>query len=268
MRIRPLALFAGLYLVFLYAPIILLPIFAFNDGTVVAFPLRGFTTQWFGELTRIPALHAATLNSLIIACSVAVLATCLGLFAARAATRYNFPLKGGIMGFIMLPLVLPEVIVAISLLVVLMQLGIQTSIFTIILGHTLLCMPFSIAILQGSFAGLDPSLEEAAVDLGENRAGAFRLVILPLVVPGIIASLLICFIISLDEFIIAFFLSGNEPTLPVYLWGLLRFPAQLPVVMALGTILVLLSIVLLVVADGLRRRGLRKAGQKDAGGFL
>ncbi|MEX3015200.1 ABC transporter permease [Gymnodinialimonas hymeniacidonis] len=268
MRIRPLGIFAVLYLVFLYAPIVLLPIFAFNDGTVIAFPLRGFTWGWFAELANIPALHEATLNSLIIASSVAVLATCLGMFAARAATRYNFPLKGGIMGFIMLPLVLPEVIVAISLLVVLMQLGLETSIFTIILGHTLLCMPFAIAILQGSFAGLDQSLEEAAVDLGETRAGAFRLVILPLVVPGIIASLLICFIISLDEFIIAFFLSGNEPTLPVYLWGQLRFPARLPVVMALGTILVALSIVLLIVADLFRRRGLRKMGQQDAGGFL
>jgi spermidine/putrescine transport system permease protein len=268
MKLRPLGVFAVFYLLFLYAPILLLPLFAFNDGTVIAFPLRGFTFDWFAELARIPALHEATLNSLIIACSVAVLATCLGLFAARAATRYAFPFKAGIMGFIMLPLVLPEVIVAISLLVVLMQLGIETSIFTIILGHTLLCMPFAIAILQGSFSGLDRSLEEAAVDLGETRMGAFRLVILPLVAPGIVASLLICFIISLDEFIIAFFLSGNEPTLPVYLWGQLRFPARLPVVMALGTILVALSVVLLIVADGFRRRGLRRAGQETSGGFL
>ncbi|MEJ6394970.1 ABC transporter permease [Gymnodinialimonas sp. 2305UL16-5] len=268
MRMRPLALFAGLYLLFLYAPIILLPLFAFNDGTVIAFPLQGFTTRWFIDLANTPDLREATGNSLIIACSVAVLATCLGLFAARAATRYTFPLKGGIMGFIMLPLVLPEVIVAISLLVTLSQLGLTTSIYTIILGHTLLCMPFAIAILQGSFSGLDQSLEEAAMDLGETRTGAFFAVILPLVVPGIIASLLICFIISLDEFIIAFFLSGNEPTLPVYLWGQLRFPARLPIVMALGTILVALSILLLVVANALRRYGLRRSGQDDSGGFL
>lgn len=268
MRVSGLGIFAVLYLIFLYAPIILLPIFAFNDGTIIAFPLQGFTTGWFAELRTIPALHQATVNSLIIAVSVAVLSTCLGLFAARAATRYEFPLKVGIMGFIMLPLVLPEVIVAISLLVVLMQLGLNTSIYTIIAGHTLLCMPFAIAILQGSFSGLDQSLEEAAVDLGETRAGAFRLIILPLVTPGIIASLLICFIISLDEFIIAFFLSGNEPTLPVYLWGQLRFPARLPVVMALGTLLVGLSILLLIVADIFRRRGLRRVGQSDAGGFL
>jgi spermidine/putrescine transport system permease protein len=263
-----LRLYTLLYLVFLYAPILLLPIFAFNDGTVIAFPLQGFTLQWFAALLDTPALHRATVNSLIIAGSVAVFATVLGLFAARAATRYRFPAKAGIVGFIMLPLVLPEVIVAISLLLVLMQLGLDPGTWSIIAGHTLICTPFAIAILQGSFANMDQSLEEAAIDLGETPWSTFRLVTFPLVMPGIIASLLICFTISLDEFIIAFFLSGNQPTLPVYLWGQLRFPARLPVVMALGTILVLLSVALLVVAEAARRRGLRRAGVKDKGGFL
>lgn len=268
MKARPLVLFTLVYLLVLYAPILLLPIFAFNDGTVIAFPLQGFTLEWFGLLLETPALHDATRNSLIIAVSTAILATCLGLFAARAITRYRFPAKGGITAFIMLPLVLPEVIVAISLLVVLIQLGLDSGIWSIILGHTLLCMPFAIAVLQGSFSNLDQSLEEAAIDLGETPVSTFRLITLPLVAPGIVASLLICFTISLDEFIIAFFLSGNAPTLPVYLWGQLRFPARLPMIMALGTILVILSIVLLVIAESFRRRGLKRAGVKDSGGFL
>jgi spermidine/putrescine transport system permease protein len=268
MKARPLVLFTLVYLLVLYAPILLLPIFAFNDGTVIAFPLQGFTLEWFGLLLETPALHDATRNSLIIAVSTAILATCLGLFAARAITRYRFPAKGGITAFIMLPLVLPEVIVAISLLVVLIQLGLDSGIWSIILGHTLLCMPFAIAVLQGSFSNLDQSLEEAAIDLGETPVSTFRLITLPLVAPGIVASLLICFTISLDEFIIAFFLSGNAPTLPVYLWGQLRFPARLPMIMALGTILVILSIILLVIAESFRRRGLKRAGVKDSGGFL
>jgi spermidine/putrescine transport system permease protein len=268
MKGRGLHVYAVLYLVFLYAPIILLPVFAFNDGTIIAFPLQGFTFDWFRALATTPALHEATLNSLFIAVTTAVFATCLGLFAARAATRYSFPGKAPIVGFIMLPLVLPEIIVAISLLVIMLQLGLSLSLWTIIAGHTLICVPFSIAILQGSFANMDRSLEEAAVDLGETPLSTFRLVTLPLVMPGIIASLLICFTISLDEFIIAFFLSGNEPTLPVYLWGQLRFPARLPVIMALGTILVLLSVVLLITAEFFRRRGLRRAGLPDSGGFL
>ena len=268
MRVNALAVFTVLYLLVLYAPIVLLPMFAFNAGTVIAFPLQGFTLEWFAALLNTPALHEATLNSLIIAISTAVLSTILGLFAARAATRYGFPGKGGIVGFIMLPLVLPEVIVAISLLIVLMQLGLTSGTWSIIAGHTLICTPFAIAILQGSFSNMDKSLEEAAIDLGETPWSTFRLITLPLVSPGIIASLLICFTISLDEFIIAFFLSGNEPTLPVYLWGQLRFPARLPVVMALGTILVLLSVALLIVAETFRRRGLKRVGLKDTGGFL
>jgi spermidine/putrescine transport system permease protein len=266
---RGLYIYALAYLVFLYAPIALLPIFAFNDSTIIAFPLKGFTLEWFGELTKIEALHNAVGTSLFIAIVTATISTVLAIFAARAGTRFRFPGKGGIMGLIMLPLVLPEIIVAVSLLVVIIQIfGMNLSSWTVIAAHTLMFTPFCIAILNSSFNNLDASLEEAAVDLGETPASTFRLITLPLVMPGIIASLLITFTCSLDEFIIAFFLSGTEPTLPVYIWGLLRFPQRLPVVMALGTILVALSICLLIVAEYFRRRGVARAGQEDTGGFL
>ena len=104
--------------VFLYAPIALLPLFAFNDGQVIAFPLQGFSTQWFAELRTTTALHDAVRNSLFIAFTTAIFSTLLGVCAARAGAMAHFPGKGGIMGFIMLPLVLPEIIVAVSLLVV------------------------------------------------------------------------------------------------------------------------------------------------------
>ena len=257
-----------LYLIFLYAPIVLLPIFAFNNSTIIAFPLSGFTTGWFKELATIPALHDAVKNSLIIAVSTAILSTCLGIFAARASTRYDFPGKGPIVGFIMLPLVLPEIIVAVSLLVVLLGIGVNLSAWTVILGHVLICTPFSIAILNSAFQSLDKSLEEAAYDLGETKWSTFRLITLPLIMPGIISSLLISFTISLDEFIIAFFLTGTQPTLPVYIWSQLRFPTKLPSIMALGTILVALSITLLIIAEYFRRRGIARAGGKESGGIL
>ncbi len=269
MKGRGLFFYAGIYLLFLYAPIILLPIFAFNDSTIIAFPLSGFTTGWFAELATIDALHDAVRNSLFIAVLTAIFSTLLGLCAARAATRYRFPARGGLMTLIMTPLVLPEIIVAVSLLVVMVQLlDLRLSSWTVIAAHTLICTPFCIAILNSSFQNLDASLEEAAIDLGESRFSTFRLVTLPLVMPGIIAALLISFTISLDEFIIAFFLTGSEPTLPVYIWGLLRFPQRLPAVMALGTILVALSILLLIVAEYFRRRGVARAGKEDSGGFL
>jgi spermidine/putrescine transport system permease protein len=115
---------------------------------------------------------------------------------------------------------------------------------------------------------LDNSLEEAAYDLGETPFSAFRLVILPLVLPGIVSSLLICYTISLDEFIISNFLGGSTKVLSVYIYGQFRFPARVPSMLALGTILVLASICLLSIAEYFRRRGIAKAGGKDTGGFL
>jgi spermidine/putrescine transport system permease protein len=169
---------------------------------------------------------------------------------------------------IMLPLVLPEIILAIALLVVLLGIGIPLSIYTVILGHVLVCTPFSIAVLTAAFQSLDKSLEEAAYDLGETPVSTFRLIILPLVTPGIISSLLMTFTISLDEFLMAFFLAGTEPTLPVYIFSQFRFPKSVPVVLALGTVLVVASIILLTIAEYFRRRGIAKTGGKDTGGFL
>ena len=265
---RGLQAYAVLYLLFLYAPILLLPIFAFNSGTIIAFPLQGFTTEWFAQMWGNATLRRALTNSLTIAVSASVLATCLGVFAARASTRFSFPGRGGMMGFIMLPMVLPEIIVAMSLLVVLLGMGVQLSLLTVILGHALICMPYAIAILSTAFSSLDRSLEEAAFDLGETKWGAFRLITLPLVMPGIISSLLISFTISLDEFIIAFFLAGNEPTLPTYIFSQLRFPRSIPVIMALGTVLVILSVVLLAIGEYFRRRGNARIGGAPTGGLL
>ncbi len=263
-----LTIYAVAYLIFLYAPIFLLPVFAFNNGTIIAFPLQGFTFGWFERMWNDRPMWNALQNSLLVSGSVSIIATCLGLLAARASTRFGFPGKGPVMGLIMLPLVMPEMIVAMSLLVVLLAVGVKLSIFTVILGHVLLTTPFAVAILSSAFQSLDRSLEEAAFDLGETPASAFRLIILPLVMPGIISSLLICFTISLDEFIVAYFLAGTETLLSVYIYGQFRFPANVPAVMALGTVLVALSVVLLSIAEIYRRRGIARAGGKDTGGFL
>jgi spermidine/putrescine transport system permease protein len=268
MKFSWLRVYSLLYLVFLFAPVFLLPLFAFNEGTVIAFPLQGFSLKWFASLLDNDALQEAVRNSLIIAVIVSVVSTTLGIFAARASTRYDFPGKGAMVGFIMLPLVMPEVILAVALLVIFLQIALPLGMVAVIIGHVLVCTPFCIAILNGAFLSLDKSLEEAAIDLGETRISTFRLVILPLVMPGIISSLLIAFIISLDEFIMAFFVAGSTVTLPIYIFSQLRFPSGLPVIMALGTILVCLSVALLALAEYFRRRGVAKTGAKDTGGFL
>ena len=146
----------------------------------------------------------------------------------------------------------------------LLQLGLSLSLFTVVLGHVLICVPYSVSVLISGFEGFDRSLEEASADLGETAFGTFRRVTLPMVAPAIISSLLVSFTISLDEFIMAFFLTGTEPTLPIYIWGQLRFAAKLPGVLALGTLLLVGSFILLTIAEILRRRAERRTRMTGA----
>lgn len=260
MRFNGLYGYALLYMVFLYLPILFIPLFSFNDSTIVAFPLRGFTTQWYEMLMGNETMHRALWNSLKVAVATAVLSTTLALFAARAIVRYRFFGRRPMAGLIMTPLFLPEIIVAIALLIVIIQLGFDLSLIAVVLGHTLLALPYSMAILISNFEGFDRSLEEASADLGETPVGTFLRVILPNVAPGILSSFLITFTISLDEFILAFFLTGTEPTLPVYIFSQLRFPASIPGVLALGTLMLAASFLLLTAGELLRRQSIRRLG--------
>ena len=132
--------FAITYLIFLYAPALLLPIFSFNSSQIIAFPLSGFTTGWFKALLYQETLHEALRNSLIVAASSSIFATILGILASRAASRYYFPGKQFSLTFILAPLVLPEIIVGVSLLIVLIQLGLPLNLWSVVLGHTLLIL--------------------------------------------------------------------------------------------------------------------------------
>ncbi|MER9739693.1 MULTISPECIES: ABC transporter permease [unclassified Mesorhizobium] len=259
-----LSAYAFLYVAFLYLPVIFLPIFSINTAPTPKFPLTGYTLKWYQDLPKTPALLDAAWNSLIVGISASVLSTLLGILAARSITRYRYPGRRTINGLIMAPLVLPEIILAISMLLVMLQLGLSLSLFTVVLGHVLICIPYSMTVLTAGFEGFDRSLEEASADLGESAFGTFRRVTLPMVAPAIISSLLVCFTISLDEFVIAFFLTGTETTLPIYIWGQLRFAAKLPGVLALGTLLLVASFVLMTVAEILRRHAARRT-QSEGG---
>ncbi|NVP56577.1 ABC transporter permease [Mycoplana rhizolycopersici] len=253
-----LPVYVAIYFLFLYLPILLLPVLSFNDAATTTFPLAGFTTKWYASLWGNSVLLQAARNSLIVGVCVSLLSTILGICAARAITRYRFRGQRAAGGLIMAPLFLPEIIVAVSLLMIALQFGLQLSLVTVILGQVVFCIPYSMSVLVSGFEGFDRSLEEASYDLGETAFGTFRRVTLPVVAPAIVSSLLVTFTISLDEFILAFFLSGTEPTLPVYIWGQLRFAAKLPGVLALGSLMILASVVLLTVAEVLRRRAERR----------
>ncbi len=253
-----LPVYVAVYFLFLYLPILLLPVFSFNDAATTTLPLAGFTTKWYASLWGNTVLLQAARNSLIVGVCVSLLSTILGICAARAITRYRFRGQKPATGLIMAPLFLPEIIVAVSLLMIVLQMGLELSLVTVILGQVVFCVPYAMSVLVSGFEGFDRSLEEASYDLGETALGTFRRVTLPVVAPAIVSSLLVTFTISLDEFILAFFLSGTEPTLPVYIWGQLRFAAKLPGVLALGSLMILASVVLLTVAEVLRRRAERR----------
>ena len=257
--------YAVAFIVFLYLPIFMIPLFSVNTAATPSFPLKGFTWDWYRAMAANSALHDAAWNSLIVGLTTSVLATILGICAARAFTRYRFAGATPARGLIMAPLVLPEIIVAIALLIVLLGSGVKLSLVTVILGHVLFCLPYSVSVLISGLEGFDVSLEEASDDLGETPWGTFSRITLPMMMPAILSSLLVSFTISLDEFILAFFLSGTEATLPVYIWGQLRFAAKLPNILALGTVMLVASVVLLGTAEIFRRRAARRINSAGAG---
>ncbi|RBI83489.1 ABC transporter permease [Rhodosalinus halophilus] len=254
---RTLTLYAVLFLIVLYLPILFLPLFSFNDSIYIAFPLQGFTTAWYAQMWENPQMWAALGNSVKVGMATAVISTALGVFAAKAITRYRLPGQGPLVGFMMLPLVVPLIILGVAILILMSRLGVPLSLYTVTLGHLLICTPFAIATLIPRFEGLDPSLEEASADLGENIWWTFWRVTFPVVYPGIIASLLLTFTISFDEFIVAFFLAGTEQTLPIYIWNQLRFPRELPKVLALASVILLVSFVVVFLSLWLTNRGNR-----------
>lgn len=247
-------LYAAIYLGLLYLPIGLLIVFSFNDSVYIAFPLEAFTLRWYAAAWADGQLWRAFTNSLIIASVTSGVATLIGLLAAMATTRYRFRGKALTTGALFAPLALPTVVTGVALLSIFMMTGIGLSIGTVILGHVMICTPFAYGVMVSRFDGLSPDFERASMDLGEPPLRTFFRITLPLAMPGVISSLLLTFTISFDEFILAFFLSSNSPTLPVYMWSQMRFPDRLPLVLALASAVILISSVLIVVSQLLRQR--------------
>jgi spermidine/putrescine transport system permease protein len=251
---RPLFVYAVLFLAFLYVPVLFLPLFSFNDSIYIAFPIKNWTLQWYRDMFDNEPMIASLMNSIRVGAVASVLSTFLGIFGAKAVTRYRIPGRDPIITVIMAPLVIPGIILGVALLILINRIGITPSLYTVTLGHVLVCVPFSMATLMTRFEGFDKSMEEASADLGENAWWTFWRVTFPIVFPGLLASVLLCFTISFDEFILAFFLGGTEPTLPLYIWGQLRFPQRLPNVLALGACILVISFVVVFISQWLTHR--------------
>ncbi|HET6389242.1 ABC transporter permease [Hyphomicrobium sp.] len=243
------------YVLFLYLPIAIIPLFSFNNSVQAAFPLSGFTLEWYGSLWGNENLHRAFKTSLIVGFSAAFLATAIGVTVGYMEVAGGKRISQAISGLCRLPILIPGVIVGIALLILVNLAGLGPSRTAIILGHTLVALPTAVVIMRGRFASLPRSFSEVAMDLGAHEWTTFRRIVLPLAAPAIASSFMLSFLTSFDEFIVAFFLSGTEPTLPLFVWGQLRFPKQLPSVMALGTCILVASIIIATAAELIRRRG-------------
>jgi spermidine/putrescine transport system permease protein len=252
-----LRVYAFLYLAFLYVPVLLLPVFSFNNSLFIAFPLSGFTTRWYAEMAADSEMHAALANTLKVGAAASLSSTILGLLAAKVLARGNLRAGGLFLGLTSLPLFIPEIVLGISLLILVTSSGIGLSLLSVAVGHLLICLPFAIAVLMSRLEGFDASLEEASRDLGEDGWMTFWRVTFPLALPGIVSSLLLTFIVSFDDFMIAFFLCGTDTTLPVYIFGELRFPNKLPGVLALGSTILIASAAMIVFAEWVRHAGMR-----------
>ncbi len=254
-RFGPLFFYMVLYLMFLYIPSMMLPIFSFNDSIQMALPLKDFTVRWYVGIPAQRGLLAALGNSFKIAIPVAIVATTLATIAAKAMTRYRMPGRNLAIGFILLPMVMPGIIMAVGLLVLALAVGMPLSLWTIGISHVVVAVPFLMLVVMARLEGFDKSIEESSLDLGQNAWMTFWRVTFPLILPGIGASLLLSFTGSFDEFLFAFFLGGNQITLPVYMWTQVRFPDTLPTVLALGALIFMVSVVLICTAEWLRRMG-------------
>ncbi len=255
-KLDSLFLYGVIYLIFIYAPVILIVIFSFNDGIYVAFPFKGITVKWYYDMMHNAGLGKALKVSLKIGVVVSIVSTVFGVLGAKAVMRYHMPGIKTIVFLIMLPLVIPTIVFAIGLLMILTKfIGLQPTTWSVIAGHVLLCVPFSMAVMMSRLQGFDKNLEEASLDLGQNAWQTFWRVTFPLAMPGILASFLLCFTNSFDEYLIAAFLSGNDATLPVYIFSQLRFPNRLPGTLALGSCILVISFAIVTFAEWMRRRG-------------
>ena len=257
-RFGLLFFYVVLYLMFLYIPSMMLPIFSFNDSIQMVLPLKGFTLDWYAGIASAPGLLTALGNSFKVALPVAIISTSLATIAAKTMTRYRLPGRSLAMSFLLLPMVMPGIILAVGLLVVALAAGVPLSLWTIGIAHVVATLPFSMLVVMARLEGFSKSLEESALDLGENGWMTFWRITFPLILPGIGAALLLSFTASFDEFLFALFLGGNHVTLPVFMFTQTRFPQTLPTVLALGSCIFMGSAILLGTAEWLRRMGVQQ----------
>lgn len=250
--------FVALLMAFLYIPIWVLIAFSFNDSRSLTWPLSGFTLDWYRKLAQNEPLQAAIANSFYVAILATVLTLLVGVPAALALHRFDFPGKTLFRRLILLPITLPGIVTGISMLNMFKMAGFPLSLETVVLGHATALVGVVVTQVYARLQRLPKSLEEAAYDLGATPLRSFLDVTLPNIRSAILGAGLLSFVLSFDEIPVTFFLTGRDNTLPMYIYSTMRRGVT-PEINAVGTLIVLLSLVLIILSvlvtrkDGDRR---------------
>lgn len=251
----------ALVLAFLVLPILAIVPLSFNSSSFLSYPIPGFSLRWYGELVGSSGWSSALRNSVLVASATTALATPLGTLAALGLTRLSSALKPLLIALLLAPMFVPVIIVAVASYFLYAKLGVAHSFVGLVLGHTVLATPFVVLVVHASLQGFDATLLRAGASLGAPPIAVVRTVLLPMIAPGMFAAAIFAFTTSFDEIVVAMLLAGVEQkTLPLKMFEGVRDHIS-PAITAAATLLVLTSIVLLGVVEGLRRQRARLWGQ-------
>jgi spermidine/putrescine transport system permease protein len=254
---RLLAAHTVLIYIFLYLPIVILVVFSFNAARQTAV-WEGFTLDWYRRLAANERLLGSVRNSLLVAGITTFIATVLGTLAALALARYRFRGKGTTDVVLFLPVILPEVVMGAALLTFFGAVGLRLSLWTVIIAHVVFSVSYVAIVVRARLAGLDPSLEEAARDLGAGPFETFRRVTLPLILPGVAASALLVFTLSIDDYVVTSFVAGvGATTLPLHIYSMLKLGVT-PEVNAVSSLLLAGTVLLIAAAHRLMQSETRR----------
>lgn len=250
----PLVIYYFGLIAMLYLPIAILFLFSINANTILSFPLKGLTLDWYRQLIHLGPVLVSARNSLVVAIGSSLVSTFLGVLVSILLMRYDFRFKGLLVGLSVLPLIVPYIVLGVALLLLFAALQVQRSLWTVGIAHTVVALPYTVLIVSSRLADFDVHLEEAAMDLGADYLTTLRRVVVPMILPAAVAAWLTAFTVSFDEFALALFLAGTQPTFPVYLFSQLRFANRLPVMIALAVLMMMGTLALILIAERIRSR--------------
>lgn len=247
-----------IYIAILYAPLFVLAIFSFHNSDHLGLPWQGFSTKWYVAALHSSGLLDALRTSLIVASLTAVIATVIGAVAGIAIVRFRFPGRGLLAALGLAPLAVPYLGLAVALLLAFLTLGIKPSLATVVIGHSVIAIPYVLLLVATRAAALSESIEEAATDLGATWVHVVLRVHLPAVRPALIVGAVTAFQVSFDELYLSYFLTGFHPTLPVYFFSSLRNGELVPPALALTTVVSVVLVSILVITWAILGRYLTK----------